>query len=612
MITPNRVTCVRTDRARCATLAWLTFQLALGALACVDGSTQAARSSGAAQPGGAGGPPVTTKFLAAVSGAAATVTTPSGMFPAATYQGVAGSDVNVFRGIRYAAAPVGSRRWAPPIAPAASAGPIDATAFGSACPQLASPFGVESSDEDCLFLNVFVPAGATQRDRLPVMVFYYGGAFVSGDSSLYDARQLAFEGKTIVVTVNYRLGLLGYMASPALTRTGSYGVSGNYGLFDQQFALQWVHQNIAAFGGDANDVTIFGESAGGFSTCALLVSPAGTGLFQRMITESAPCAFPLPTLATSEAVGTAFTQKVNCVKDDDYATVACLRQLPVQDVLNGQPSAAELLSTPATLTEFFPNVDGQIVPQQPQTALLLGQYNKVPVIEGTNSDEGSLFIALAFDLLNNAPLTAAEYPAKIQASADAVLQQLSGAGTPSSTSRELLAREISDQYPLSDYTSPDQALATVVGDETFSCPALISDQLLSLNVPTFAYEFADRSAPMLLLKPVSFPYGATHADELQFLFPRDAESAQLSADEQRLASTMRDYWSQFARAANPNALLPRQPLWLGFSTVTPNIESLTAPTPGATNDFAQRHHCNFWQSVLVQGAVLSALPSPAR
>jgi len=200
---------------------------------------------------------VAAVFAGAVaSEAAPTVTTPSG-----TYQGVAETGITAFLSIQYAAAPTGPLRFAPPTAPPSLSGTIAATAFGSSCPQTPSPFNDLPTDEDCLFLNVFVPGNSVSASKnLPVMVFFHGGSFVYGTGSLYDPTVMVIQGNTIVVTVNYRLGILGYMAEAALS-AGANGVSGNYGFQDQLFALKWVQQNIGAFGGNPQKVTIFGESA---------------------------------------------------------------------------------------------------------------------------------------------------------------------------------------------------------------------------------------------------------------------------------------------------------------------------------------------------------------
>jgi para-nitrobenzyl esterase len=543
---------------------------------------------------------------------AQTVTTPGGTFPAETFQGVAGNDITTFLGIRYAAAPTGNLRFAPPTPPAAVAGTVNATQFGSGCPQTASPFGIASNDEDCLFLNVYVPGSSVSaRNRLPVMVFYHGGAFVFGEGSIYNPTQMAIQGNTIVVTINYRLGILGYLADAALDTVSAQNVSGNYGLRDQQFALKWVQQNISAFGGNPNDVTIFGESAGGFSVCANIVSPAARGTFQKAITESGPCATPLPTKAAAEAGGAQIVSALGCADATAAETVACLRALPISTILAvtaGVTNGASL----ASLFAFFPNVDGVLIPQEPILSIALGQYNHVPVIEGTNHDEGRLFVALAFDLNPKVgPLTAAEYPTAVAAIAatavqegQAALASLNGGNTTtnsSSTQQEIaqITQEILNEYPLKNFSSPDVALATILTDSGFSCPANISSELFSLQTPTFAYEFNDENAPMLFLPPVSFPYGATHTDELQFLFnfPNDP----LSANEQRLATTMKGYWTNFARNGNPNG--SGDPTWPGLSILADDIQSLTAPTPSVEFNFAQDHKCNFWVGILVQTAL---------
>ena len=541
--------------------------------------------------------------------AAQLVTTPSGAFPAETYNGTSANGVSIFRGIRYAAAPVGNRRFAPPVPPAAVSGTLDATQFGSACPQVASPFGVASTSEDCLFLNVYVPGTVSSSKRLPVMLWIHGGGFISGAGSIYDPTQMVLQGNVIVVTINYRLGFFGALATPALSATSGNGVSGNYNVLDQQLALKWVQQNIGAFGGDRNNVTVFGESAGGFSVCSQLVMPSSGGLFDRAISESGPCAFPFPTLATLEAIGTQVTQASGCANANNATSAACLRSLSTQQVLALQGSPAQVLSNPAGLASFFPNVDGKVIPQQPEIAIALGQFNRVPVIQGTNQDEGRLFIALAFDLLRGSPLTAAEYPAQVQAGAQVIADGLASTlGAPTSpTVVQQLTQQILNQYPLRNFNSPDEALAQVLTDGTFSCPALVADELFSIYTPTFAYEFADLNAPMLFLPPVSFPYRATHTDELQYLFTNLAGPSRLNSDQTRLATVMKGYWTNFAKNGSPNAFADGFPHWDNFTILGPDIISFVPPTPQPTFTFSQRHSCNFWTNLLIQGTVATVI-----
>jgi para-nitrobenzyl esterase len=546
--------------------------------------------------------------------AAPAVTTPKGLFPAQTYAGVAKSGITDFLGIRFAAPPVGNLRFAPPAPPPAVSGTLSAAAFGGPCPQSASPFGTESTNEDCLFLNIYVPgSGVSARNNLPVMVFFYGGAFVDGEGSIYDPSNMATQGNVIVVTVNYRLGILGYMASSALSAQSANRVSGNYGFEDQLFALQWVRQNIGAFGGNSHDVTIFGESAGGFSVCAAIVSPQGAGLFQRAITESGPCGEPLPSLAGAQASGDAIVSALGCAESSDAASVACLRSTPAAAILAEQSnitSAASLTS----LAAFFPNVDGVLIPQQPILSLALGAYNHVPIIEGTNHDEGRLFVALGFDLNPQVgAITAAEYPIAIEGVASALVTESSGllatsattaaSGSSNAAEVNLITQEILHQYPLANYAGPGEALGAVLTDGLFSCTANISNEIFSLSVPTYGYQFDDENAPTPELPPVSFPYGATHTDELQFLFTLASTPSALSAAEKNLAAVMQNYWSSFARSGTPNS--PQTPAWAPFSIAAGNIQSLNTPRAGVEFGFAAQHHCNFWIGVLEQTVLAS-------
>jgi para-nitrobenzyl esterase len=556
---------------------------------------------------------------ATASATAQTVTTPGGTFPAATFHGAAGAGITTFKGIRFAAAPTGALRFAPPTAPAAVAGAIDATTFGSSCPQSASPFGTASTNEDCLFLNVFVPGSVSSWNNLPVMVFFHGGAFVFGEGSDYDPTQMAIQGNVIVVTINYRLGILGYLADAALSAESASGVSGNYGLEDQQFALRWVQQNISAFGGDPRNVTIFGESAGGFSVCASIVSPKATGLFQGAITESGPCATPLPSLKGAEAQGAAIVGALGCNDLSSAATVACLRNLPVSSILTEQNNVTAAASL-ASLAAFFPNVDGDVIPQQPATALIFGQFNHVPVIEGTNGNEGALFVALGFDLNPRVgPLTAAGYPVAILGIADALVQveaaQISGStsATLNATQQQQaqqIANEILQRYPLGNFgNNPGKALSAVLTDSLFSCSKNTTDGIFALSVPVFGYEFNDANAPMIFLPPVSFPYGATHTDELQFLFTIAGQPSRLSSSEQTLATTMKAYWTNFARNGNPNSF--GEPGWPSFNFLADDDQSLVAPTPRTENNLSAAHNCNFWTGVLIQ-TTLEAIANQLR
>jgi para-nitrobenzyl esterase len=499
-------------------------------------------------------------------------------------RGVATDTTLVFRGIRYAAPPVGDLRWRPPQRAARHRGILDATRFANHCPQVAGAFGQGSTTEDCLFLNVFAPNPQHGRGRdrdddrdgddgdrfglRPVMVWIHGGALVTGESDDYDATRLVEQGGVIVVTINYRLGELGFLAHPALTAESPDHASGNYGLLDQQEALRWVRRNVLFFGGDPGRVTIFGESAGGLSVHSQLASPGSAGLFQRAIVESGAYQLTQPTLTAAEATGTAFATAAGCTDQ----TAACLRGLSVAQILAAQPGGVGGAS---------PTIDNKFLTQSVGAAFTSGQFNRVPILEGANHDEWRLFVG-ATELQTGAPLPAAAYPAAIQATL----------GLPAAVVPLFVA-----QYPLASFSSPSLALSALGTDGIFDCNARFVEQKVSQFVPTFAYEFSDPSAPERFLPAVSFPYAAAHASEIQFVFdlPVTVPAPGLSADQQKLAATMVSYWTTFARTGQPNSR--GVPAFPAFQTASDVAQSLVPPTASPETGFAAAHHCAFWDSL---------------
>src|SRR5215475_422830 len=251
-------------------------------------------------------------------------------------RGVERSDVRAFLGIPYAAPPIGDLRWKPPQIHAPWPHVLDATKFRGHCAQVPNPTGTPSTSEDCLFLNVYVPNADdddSQQSKTPhlraVMVWIHGGNLTAGESDDFDGSMLATLGNVIVVTINYRLGALGFLAHPALTAESPDHASGNYGIMDQAEALRWVHRNILFFGGDPTRVTIFGESAGGLSVHSQLASPGSAGLFHRAIVQSGAYQLTEPSLTAAETVGTTFATNAACTDQ----TAACLRALTVEQVL---------------------------------------------------------------------------------------------------------------------------------------------------------------------------------------------------------------------------------------------------------------------------------------
>jgi para-nitrobenzyl esterase len=478
-----------------------------------------------------------------------------------------------YLGIPYAAPPVGGLRWRAPRPPARWRGVRDATQFGSGCPQPGNFFGLHSENENCLYLNVYAPAASEHRTgHRPVLVWIHGGGLWLGESNDYDPSQLASRG-TVVVTINYRLGALGFLAHPALaSRPG--GSSGNYGFMDQQAALRWVQRNIRSFGGDPRNVTIAGESAGGTSVLAQVASPGARGLFQRAIVESGDFALTQTPLVDAESAGKAFAATAGCSDQ----TAACLRSLPVSTILTDQ-----------TQTGYVPGVvDGRVLTQSIGTALASGHFNHVPMINGTNHDEERLFVSLGLSInsghtvaLPDGSVTAANYQPTIASTFG-----ISAAA----------ASQIATQYPVSAYASPAIAFSALDTDANFACPALTVDQETSKYVPTFAYEFNDQAAPERFIPPNGIPFGAAHESELQYLFglPTAFYPATLTASQQQLATSMQSYWTSFVARGVPSLI--GQPLWPGFSHHTQQMLSLAPPHPQVEVDFAAEHHCVFWSS----------------
>jgi para-nitrobenzyl esterase len=491
-------------------------------------------------------------------------------------RGIVTDGYRLFQGIPYAASTAGERRWRPPRPAPAWTQPKDATRPGSMCPQQPSSYAeVASLEEDCLCLNVTTPRAAGPQRPRPVMVWVHGDGAI-GAGSFFDARRLATVGDVVVVTINYRLGIFGAFGYPGLEGSGAFGLQ------DQQAALRWVARNAAAFGGDPGNVTVFGESYGGLSTSAHLVAPGSAGLFHRAIIQSGFALMDLPAggifpglpavawygwraSAEVEALGAAVAPPLGCA--DPATALACLRGVPVQELFaHAQP--------------FQPYGFGnRVLPEVPAQALRDGRFHRVPVISGSTRDEHRLFVGL-FRVLAGQPVTPEQYPT--------LLGDAFGGH----------ADQVQARYPLSAYPTPNLAWATVLTDRMWARSTFRQHRLLAEHVPTYAYEFADRQAPMYLPFPEDFPPGAFHAAEVPYLFPDQPFQQASSPDQRHLSDQMVRYWANFAGTGDPNGA--ELPPWHPFDPAqrVPHVQSVAPGTDGIKPvDYAAEHQLDFWSSL---------------
>lgn len=487
-------------------------------------------------------------------------------------RGAINNDMREFKGIPYARPPVGDLRFAMPMDAEAWSGERDATTYGSPCPQ-AERYGIpESSDnEDCLYVNVTVPNRDLDRKR-PVLVWIHGGAFVGGSSSLYPLDELARSGDIVVVSLNYRLGVFGFVAHPAFEADHN----GGYGLEDQRAALRWVKRNISAFGGDPDRVTLAGESAGGAGVCMHILAPDETaGLFSQAIVQSAGCVTPLPTVADGAKIGEAIGTKLGC--SDAPTALACLRKVAVKDLL---AAAAEVAGS--NIVTFLPVTGTRTVPLPGAQAIPAGKFVQVPVIMGGTRDELRLYVAYAVQA--GAKVTADNY--------GSMLRETYGDNTDAVVAR----------YPSSAYSSPASALGTVWSDFRAdvginNCIYLETAKLLRKSVPVYEFVFGDRDAPPVTADP-GFEMGAVHSSELPYLFPHYDNTTKLAGPHLapaslQLAKTMMAYWVSFVNSGRPAA--PDAPVWERF-TADAKVMNLT---PGQLGGFdaSAAHQCPFWRSL---------------
>lgn len=487
-------------------------------------------------------------------------------------RGVREGSALAFRAIPFAAPPLGENRWRPPAPIRPWAGVRDASAFGPKCPQFDDDGNV-TGEEDCLHLNVWAPAGASNSSRLPVLFFIHGGGHVKGSASqrvsdgsnLYDGGNLAARAGAVVVTAQYRLGPLGYVAHPAFAAESPEGVAGNYGTLDLVAALEWVARHAARFGGDPARVLVFGESAGAVETCMLVVSPKAAGLFSAALMESGGCVANGAVRAAQVADDLA--RAAGCAGVQDPA--ACLRARPVEDLLRALPMD---VSTITRQTGYQPNVDGVVIPDTPLDVIASGRHNRVPLVVGANSDETAREAT--------AIVTEAQYRA-------AVLELAAGS--------QLLADTILERYPVAEYGgSPRRAYTALTSDVSFICPARKTTRaaLAGQTQPVFRYLFAHPwSNGGILVEAL----GAFHGIELPYVFDHlTMEGYQPTAGELALRDAIVASWRALAAAGSPSPA--EGPMW-------PRAEAATDPylrldVPIEAGEGVRTAQCDFWDSLV--------------
>jgi len=444
----------------------------------------------------------------------------------------------VYRGIPFAEPPTGARRLKRPEPPAPHEGIVEATKFGPACLQNESILNggkAEAYSEDCLYLNVWRPA---KSGKYPVMVWIYGGGFVGGSGSfdIYDGAHLASRQDVVVVTFNYRLGAFGFLALPELKAEDAKGSTGNYGILDEVRALEWVRDNIAAFGGDPNNVTVFGQSAGAMSVCVLLVSPEAKGLFQKAMMMSGPCRL-MTKLEDGYAHGRDYAKAMGCEGKD---VLSCLR---------AKPAAAFSLKGGNDLfsggTTWAPTIDGAVLPDLPVKMIQAGQYQKVPVIISSTRDE-----------LRDYTMVIPGLGLWPRAVVKGLMKQLTGPNFS----------DLMSLYNFHDFRRPIDVAFAFGNQMTFDTPLFMMAEAMSGQNPVHIYRMDfDRTR---------FPHkmGAFHAIDVPFVFGAlnaDVTLAKLLVSKKAydkygyLGYTMMDYVTNFAKTGDPND--GKNPAWPAYT-----------------------------------------------
>lgn len=483
-------------------------------------------------------------------------------------KGEAKSMVTSFKGIPYAAPPVGELRWKAPRPAAAWSGVRDATQFGGSCVQDTGwdpGYEQPTLTEDCLYLNVYVPSDSKKKN-LPVFVWNHGGGNRGGAGRDTNPDKFVTREDVVYVTINYRLGAMGYLLTPALEQDNADGAAGNFGILDQQAALRWVQKNIRAFSGDPGNVTLAGQSAGASNTVVQLASPGARGLFDRAILQSGG-GNPARTLGTARTNGERFAAELGCAPG--ATQVSCLRSKAPADILAAQAKVANTGAVAGT----------PVLPVDPVELMKAGKLTKLPVIAGGTSDESQQSVFGAYDYRGN-PVTPQQ------------LDSLIATTYPNG------ADQVRAAYPVSDYASPTVTWGAIQSDQR-ACRDQTLRERLAANTKAHVYEFAEKNPPAftsIWRLNTDYPFGATHVNDLGYLWDYLGTALPFSTQQVDLSNQMISYWGSFAKNGDPNTSLA--PSWPTYKSQG-NLLQFKAPSAERVShaQIDSEHNCTLWDAV---------------
>ena len=484
-------------------------------------------------------------------------------------KGSGGQYIERFLGVPFARPPLGALRWRAPIPLESWAGVRLATGLRAGCVAPESGDGLASNDEDCLYLNVYRPAGTKAGERLPVMVFLHGGGNKWGSPAIYDGERMARASHSVVIIPAYRLGVFGFLAIPG-------DAAGDGALRDQIAALTWVRNNAEAFGGSPSSITVAGESAGATDVCALLASPLTRGLFSAAIVQSGFCSGN-PERPSAEAFGLAVAAKAGC----GHEPRKCLRTLAAERVIASWDAVWNSGSLKTPLFPMTP-IGTAALPRAPIEAFNAGDRSRVPVLVGFDRDELRSF------LWNRYPMTPERF--------SDVVKRAFG----------YEAAAVTAEYPLDAATDPLYTLGAIRSDQMIICPSFVTSDALAKHGSVSTFEFADRSAPPFQgladrhPLPAGFDAGAAHTSELQYLFDYKPVARDLSVGQSDLADRMTRLWIAFGRT-------PPTQEWRNYTSNNHQTTVIALPAAGGIQvrtDSFDSHHCDFWATHKVEATSL--------